>query len=275
MKKALSILMMCLVTSVASAQKQDVFNHVSAGVTVGTPGWGIDVAAPVCDYVSFRTGFTSMPGFKFKPTLNVGDIAAADKNTVGNMEGINYPNEIKVQGKLKFFNWKFLFDVYPFKNSSFHVTVGAYLGNKDLVEITNVEDGALMGINQANAEIDKYNSGQKTGGVLPAKQIKKVGLEIGDHLITPDENGNAEAEIRVNSFKPYVGIGFGRAVPKKNRFNVQGELGVMFWGKPKLYSGDVEITEESVDGNSGKILKTMSKITVFPVLNLRLTYRIF
>lgn len=270
MKKSLSVLVMCLVASIASAQKQDIFNHLSAGVTVGTPGWGIDVAAPVCDYVSFRTGFTTLPSFKYGTDLDIGDLTG-DQSVVGQITSNDYKSNIDVEGKLSFFNWKFLFDIYPFKKSSFHLTVGAYIGTKNLVEVYNTEPGVLSRINEANQNIDAYN--ETPAGIL--SPVKNIGLELGDYLLTPDENGNADAQIRVNSFKPYVGLGFGRAVPKKHRFNVQGEFGVMFWGSPKLYSQDHEITKEDIDGDGGDFLNTLSKISVYPVLNLRFTYRIF
>ena len=274
MKKVLSILLMCVLASTASAQKQDMFNHLSAGVTVGTPGWGIDLATPVCNYVTFRTGFTMLPKFKYSTDLSIDNISSKERQDIQLSNDVQYPTNVDVEGKINFFNWKFLFDIYPFQTSSFHVTVGAYLGSKNVVDVYNTQDGVLSGINDANDAIDRYNSGQTTGAV-PDKQIKNIGLELGDYLLTPDENGNAQAEIRVSSFKPYVGLGFGRAVPKKHKFNVQGELGVMFWGTPKLYSQNREITKDNIGGDGGDFLETMSKITVYPVLNIRFTYRLF
>ena len=53
------------------------------------------------------------------------------------------------------------------------------------------------------------------------------------------------------------------------------ELGCMFWNSPELYCNQDKLTAENVGGDEGGIIKTMSKITVYPVLNFRLCGKIF
>jgi hypothetical protein len=109
-----------------------------------------------------------------------------------------------------------------------------------------------------------------------------------------DAEGNVKAELKVNSFKPYLGIGFGRAVPRK-RIGLQLDLGVQFWGKPELQSNfsyvdrqtgenvtryeaikKNRITNQDKDYQDLKdAVKTIQKIGVYPVLNLRINGRIF
>ena len=113
-----------------------------------------------------------------------------------------------------------------------------------------------------------------------------IGAKIGKYFFTPDpaDKGNVEANIKVKGFRPYVGLGFGRAVPKK-RIGCQFDLGVQFWGKPEIYIPTYNKTAgtyqyEKIDGDkagddAGKVLKTISKISVYPVLNFRLVGRIF
>lgn len=113
-------------------------------------------------------------------------------------------------------------------------------------------------------DITRYNN---------ANPDNMIGYELGDYLLTPDENGNVSAEIKTASFKPYIGLGFGRAVPKK-RIGFMFEAGVQFWGSPKLYCNGDELTEEDFDGEDGGLMKTLSKITVYPVINFRLCGRI-
>lgn len=100
-----------------------------------------------------------------------------------------------------------------------------------------------------------------------------IGYEMGDYLLTPDQNGNISAEIKTASFKPYLGIGVGRAVPKK-RIGFMFEAGVMFWGSPKLYCNGDELTSEDLGSDDGGLMEALSKITVYPVLNFRLCGRI-
>lgn len=68
--------------------------------------------------------------------------------------------------------------------------------------------------------------------------------------------------LKVSNFRPYVGLGFGRAVPKK-RLGVMFELGVQFHGKPDVYTdyGNVNNLLDEVDPDD-TFSKIMDKLTV-------------
>lgn len=246
----LPLAMLCGVLTV-SAQEEDknMFNHLSVGVTAGTPGIGFDVAAPIGNYVQVRAGVAFMPSIKFGTDLDVVEIPS-------DFTG-KYPETVEVEAKVGFTNGKLLFDVFPFKSSSFHITAGAYFGSSAIIKAYNKEDGLLQDIADYNAT----HPGQE------------IGYELGDYLLTPDDKGNISAEIKTASFKPYVGLGFGRAVPKK-RIGFMFEAGVQFWGSPKLYCNGDRLTEEDFNGEDGGLMKTLSKITVYPVINFRICGRI-
>jgi hypothetical protein len=242
--------------SQASAQLDDedygFFNHVSAGVSVGTDGIGFQVAAPMTYHFAVRAGFSFMPRFKYSKSLNLGN----------NDIGAFLTDKVDLEGKLKMSSFSLLFDYYPFTSSSFRVTAGAYIGNGDIVSVTNTNDF----INPSYAGKAGINL-SRSGSTIQEKYV----------LIT-DANGNIQAETKVNGFRPYLGIGFGRAVPRK-RIGVSGDLGVMFWGKPKLYEKqtgrDLEVTKSDLGSDSDKYFDIMSKITVYPVLTIRISGRIF
>ncbi len=235
----------------AGAQEEDknLFNHLAVGVNVGTPGIGFDVAAPVGNYVQVRAGVSFMPSISFGTDLDINDVPQ--------VTGYDIPETVEIEAKVGFTNGKVLFDVFPFKRSSFHVTAGAYFGSSTVIKAYNKEDG-LKGITD-------YNN---------ANPDNRIGYELGDYLLTPDDNGNINAKISTASFKPYVGLGFGRAVPKK-RVGFMFEAGVMFWGSPKLYCNDDRLTSEDLGSDGGDLMKTLSKITVYPVINFRICGRIF
>ena len=176
----------------------------------------------------------------------------------------NIESNIDVEGKVGFTNGKILVDFYPFKRSSFHVTAGAYFGSSKVVKAYNKENGLLL-------DLAKYNNDVEAG-LLPG--MDKVGVELDDYLLEPDDNGNVNAYIKTASFKPYLGIGIGRAVPKK-RIGLMFDAGVQFWGSPKVYCNDHKLTKEDVGGEGGDIMETLSKVKVYPVINLRICGRIF
>lgn len=143
-KRFFILVSLALIAFSANAQEDDdknIFNHLSIGVTGGTPGIGADVAMLVCNYVQVRAGFSVMPKFTFSTDLDVS----------GTPYDLSYvPNEISVEAKTGFTNGKLLFDIYPFKSSGFHITAGAYFGGGSVIKGYNKEDGLLK-------EVADYN----------------------------------------------------------------------------------------------------------------------
>ena len=227
------------------AQAQDkveefgIFDHLSAGLTLGTTGIGIDLAAPVTEYLQVRAGYNLCSGIKYKEDIDYRAKGQPTKKT-------------EVEGKLHLGTAKLLLDVFPFRNTPFHFTTGFYIGTDEIIKAENT------------IPVTAFDKGE--------------GILIGDYIVEFDQDGIAKATIKVNKFRPYVGIGFGRSVPRK-RIGVSGDLGVMFWGKPKLYEKqtgrDLEVTKSDLGSDSDKYFDIMSKITVYPTLTIRICGRIF
>lgn len=250
-----------------------IFNHVGLGVGFGTTGITVDAATVVTPYVGVRAGVDIFPTFKVNTDLDLGRFGYDESvGTAASSFGVNVPSgEIEVQAKPSLTTGHVLFDVYPFpSSSSFRVTLGAYFGADKIVKVYNKEDGSLQDIYNYNRRLGQYS-------VVPAS-AGKIGAELGDYFLEPDADGNVEASIKVNGFRPYVGIGFGRAVPKK-RIGCQFDLGVQFWGKPKVMmkgaNGEEQLTEQNAGSDGGDIIKTISKVSVYPCLSFRLVGRIF
>jgi len=276
--------------STVFAQEDDkmLFNHLSVGVTVGTTGLGFDVATTCTPYLQLRAGVSFLPLFKANEELDLGGTGINEINN-----GINEINsrlashgmeqyqinriatKLDVEGKVGFTNGKILVDFFPFKSTGFpfFITAGAYFGTSGIVSVYNKTDGAFKFINQTNEAVNKYNQIAPSAGQEPFKEVD-IYAELGEYQLRPDNNGNMKAEIKVNGFKPYLGIGFGRPVPKKNRVGFVFELGCQFWGSPKVYCNGQELKPENLDSKSGDIMKKISKISVYPVLNFRLCGRI-
>ena len=292
----------------ASAQEATwVPKNLGVGVGVGTTGIVIDASTTIHNYLGVRFGVNIMPKIKVNKDINLkterankqlsqltGEInelnaklAAAGMETVdlSRYPDGNLPNQMAVQGKFSNTTWHFLIDVYPFgKAHSFHATVGAYFGSSEVITLYNREEGFLKPINAYN---NAYLSATDPNvrSVIEQYGLTMIGADMGDYFVTPNpaQNGNVNAYAKVNGFRPYLGVGFGRAVPK-NRIGCQFDLGVQFWGKPDVFvptynkeTGtyqDEKIDGDRAGGDAGKVLKTISKFSVYPVLNFRLVGRI-
>lgn len=264
MKKTISLFATLLLISVglkaqdSSDSDNYIFTHLGGSISVGTDGIGIDVAAPITPYVSVRAGVSFFPRIKYTK-----DDVKYTRN------GIQGKGEVKA--KLNKIDGKILFDAYPFGlKNSFHVTAGLFMGTSDIVTASFIEDPI-----------------SPIGGGI-AKMIDGAQWSV-----RPDaETGAIDLRLKANSVKPYLGIGFGRAIPKK-RLNVAFDLGVQFHGTPRL-EGYAQATTtsgtkyqwteleaddfdfgESFHDDVEDALKIIHKVKVWPVLNIRLTGRFF
>lgn len=255
--------LICLVLQAQHPWDTNFFNHLSVGVNAGTPGVGADVAMPVCKFIQVRAGFVKMPDFNINASLDVSETQYFDAS--GTLQQLP-EGKLKIQGKPKLANGMIMLDLLPI--SSFHITVGAYFGGGDIIEMYNREDGALSIINEANDQIAQWNAQN------PGNPQKPIGLELGDYLLTPDADGNVRATLSTKKFRPYAGLGFGRAVPRK-RIGFRTDIGCMFWGKPTIKCNGETISASDVGGDEGKIIRAMSKIKIYPCISFRLCGRIF
>ena len=126
---------------------------------------------------------------------------------------------------------------------------------------------------------DIYNP---DGSVLKSKSTP--------YIVEPDEDAMVRATANSNSFKPYLGFGYGgNLLKKRNDWKISFDCGAMFWGgTPNLvvYHGlklsdgtyrDVSLTDdvENINGQVGTYVDLFSAFKVFPVLSLRITKKIF
>lgn len=237
-----------------SSSDGGVFNHLGVGLSVGTGGIGFDVATPVTDFVALRAGVSFWPKAKYSQDIHL-----------NNKDGDFIKSDVNMEAKLNIFDAKLLADIYPINTSSFHITLGAFFGKSKIAEAYNTEQF-----------LKPENWGNK-------------GIKLGtDYRISSDDEGNAHADVNVNGVKPYIGIGFGRAVPRKHRVAVSCDLGVKLWGTPKLGANTKnswgeesyhkftydELTDDD-DQDLKDAMEIASKIKVFPVLNIRICGKIF
>lgn len=243
MKKFIAVSLIAASTLVASAQKPDLFNHLGIGAGVGTTGISIEVATPITSFVQMRAGASFVPGITFNSdascTYNV------PNPSTGAMERHN--GKVNLEGDLGRIQGQIIFNVYPVPKLPFYVAVGAYFGGNKLLKITG--NSPELAAN-SNAE-----------------------AIIGDYKIPADANGNISGGLEVKKFRPYLGIGWGRAIPGR-LLNFACDLGVQFQGKPKLYTDYGEIDESAVEDNNtfNKIAKALK---VYPTLTFRLNFRAF
>lgn len=192
---------------------------------------------------------TKFPLTHVMPNININTSA----DVAGQAQGYNYEGQMDIKGKFSRTTFDVKFDCYPFANAnSFFVTAGFSVGGDKLIEISGHSDD----LQNLYAQGKQYN------------------IEIGDYQIPVDENGNVNGGVKVKNFRPYLGLGFGRLIPKK-RFGARFEIGAQFQGKPVVYADGVGDLQKVIDQDADDdISKFMDWLQVYPVLKLSIRGRI-
>ena len=228
--------------------------------------------------------------------------------------GYDVDDHADMIGKPTINNFKFLVDVFPFRqNKHWHFTAGFYWGPSRFAYAENAIESmqTLCAVGIYNQMYNKAVIGEpliKYEGVsleVPEELNKKfldmgrLGFAVGyfkhdivdnagnvihkageRYIVEPDARGMVTVTAKSNSFKPYLGFGYGgRMIKNRDDWQVSFDCGAMFWGgTPDLYMHDgINLTEdvENISGQVGTYVDLFSSLKVFPVLSFRITKRIF
>lgn len=100
------------------------------------------------------------------------------------------------------------------------------------------------------------------------------------YVMEPDKNSMVKAWAKVNRFKPYLGFGYGgRLIKGNDNWAISFDAGLLFWGgAPDIVTHDgTDLVNdvENVRGRVGDYVDVIKKFKAFPVIDLRITRRIF
>lgn len=232
-----------VIVGCAAAANAQYFDKLGLSAGVGTNGITFEASTRITNFVNMRAGIDIMPGFSFTSdadfTYSYGD------PTLG--QGY-YDGSIDLKGDLGRTQGHVIFNVYPIPKVGFYLAAGAYFGGNKLVKIKGHSDD----LNQA-----LINDGY---------------VVIGDYTIPVDPNGNVSGGLKIKGFRPYLGIGWGRAIPGKLlSFGI--DLGVQFEGTPEVYTdyGEIDLSEIDDDNTFNKIRDALK---VYPTLTFKLNFRV-
>ena len=269
--KKLMMVAVILLTSVGSVMaqsdyKRGIFNHVDLNVGAGTEGISVGVAAPVTNFLEVEAGVNIMPSFKLSGDLDV-DVNTDDLPPVP-VPNVQYPSSATIHAEGSFdrttFNVKA--NLYPFGGGSkFFIAAGLSIGGEKIAEVTGSCD-----------ELRKFsNEYLKNNQTLEQQFRQALSANLGGYNLELDENYNLQGDIRCKNVRPYLGLGFGRLVPK-NRIGMRFELGCQFMGKLKVYQNgnEIDINKALEDAGEDDLSKFVKDLKVYPVLKFSLTGRI-
>ncbi len=310
MKKLISLFAISVLAT-TSLFAQEAFKQLGVSLEVGTTGLGVNFSYPlVSDRLILSAGY-NFPSFSYSKNINVGnehvnqyvgpvsDAVALYKKVAKDFDLVDpftYDVEkitdlsAKVNAKVDFGNFKLMLQYYPTNSSNFFVSAGVFIGSGNFGSLTGDIDPRAWELYKnaitANNEIGKLpqfilnDISDLLHTDLPVKDIEDaITFNVGDQSfrIRPEDNGRIDAQIKVNKVKPYLGLGFGNAIPQNSRCGFQMEIGAYFQSKPTLTS-----SQEIPYDNSAIWQKDLAdtkdivqKFTWYPQLTFRITGRLF
>lgn len=249
MKKLIisGLAMFMSLTSVMAQEETGIGNHLGWGVGFGTEGFNASIATDMTKYAELEFGVNWAPGFARTESGDAFYFKEDNKrHSVGDMD---------IKAKVNRATLDFKGSVYPFAaNENFASDLFVALG----VSFASKEIASLEGTLNTSEGADKQKY-----------------VRAGKYLLPLDGN-KADASARVNSVRPYVGLGYGRLVPKNN-LGFRVELGCQFNGKIKLYKGDSEcelLSKRGIETDTD-MQDVMDLFSIYPVLKVSLRGKFF
>ena len=213
------------------------FQHLDVMVSLGTTGIGVEALTPIGENWRLRGGVTYLPWFSKTMTTDV--YVGKDQshfNDVSELmqqwKGYRMLKQVKMSGMLSMFNAKILVDYFPLDdNKKFRVSAGLFWGPARIANITpdSRYTSTLTTIAAYNQLYDSADPGDPIrswgyAGLYMGQYAQDCHDEVHDvdhvegdtYLMMPDDNGDLSIELRTNSFKPYLGVGYELGFLKKN-----------------------------------------------------------
>lgn len=186
------------------------FNHLDFGITAGTGGFGFDFSSPVSKWARIRVGGEFRPLKHYNPSFGM-EVAENLSKTISSerfdklasmMEeftGYKPSDKIKMEGDLGLNQFKFLVDVYPFKNNKhWHFTAGFYYGTNMLIEAKNSAE-SMNTLTAVSIYNNMYRRALANKNPISTSSIDASGIKMDSYIdklrrwgsVLNDSKGNA------------------------------------------------------------------------------------
>lgn len=222
-------------------------SNFGVSVNAGLSGVGATASVALHPNLNLRVGYD---GTMLSHKLTASDYIDLELDLE---EGIPEP-DVTLKGKLKGQGFYMLLDYNPFQDGfgAFHVTAGFYAGSGRLVQFDGQFDKQWIAANNINPRED-------------------LAIDIEDIKLFANPDGSFEAYVKSFAVKPYLGVGWGNAIPK-GRVGFRFDFGLLFQGKPSLDSPNMIGTLSQYEKDDW--YKIFRKVVVWPQMSFQLTVRI-
>lgn len=255
MKRMLTLCLALLVAVGAVAQKHEMperkaFSNLGVAVSASTTGIGVTLATPIARHFSLRAGYTFSP-YSYDYTYDEFDPISVYGQSVP-VPDLDLTADLNLNAGHVMVDW------VPFKKGKgvFFITGGLILGDGKIIKVHGQFD-------MSDPNIKKI----KDAGLM-----HELEFEVGEDIIRVNDDGSADAALKVKGLRPYLGLGWGRSIPK-HRLGFRFELGAIFQGTPEVSSSNIVLNTKSDELSDFNEL--LNNLSIYPQLSFQLTYRLF
>ena len=164
---------------------------------------------------------------------------------------------------------------------------GIDIGEYNILSIPKNKTATDIAANQSNIQLLADVSLTKKGGIRltvggtymiktewSAKLRYREEIAISSIVVTAQDMGYFKTIYTTKSpISPYIGLGLGRLVPKR-RINVSADLGTYYRGSPVIKIDATGLLKRNVE-NEGALNRNLAPYKWYPVINMRLAYRLY
>ena len=249
--------------------------RLSAGVELSSTGVGLEAATTLNPHFAVRGGISLFPiHYKVNPfeismessmetrmTTAMSNSATRDAlQKAGLPTSLTDVNKnMDVTASLGLVNGKLLVDIYPSKHFAFHFTGGLYVGKERLINI----DGKMKQMTRVLGVIEEKGT----------NLWSDIYADNENYQLTARDLTNINAAFAINKVKPYLGLGFGRAIPKR-RVGTSFEIGAFYQGPPKTKSDNANV-QKMIDYELADTADLLKYVSWWPVVSFKLNIALF
>lgn len=226
------------------------FKHFTVATGLTTLGFNLEVATPLSSHFLLKGGFNTYRYTTQSHRFNLDDPYGALQEAFG--QRVAYDMNAKMQN----IHANLVVDYYPFKGGILYLSGGFYLGKTKLTA-----RGTIVNRDGSPAQLQPPYS-------WPELEFNGQKLDI--------TNGRLDAELTLgNTIKPYIGLGLGRAVPKR-RIGIKVELGLLYAGEYTLKQNGVDLGPIETRADNFEEADTYIRwFKYYPMAKFQLQYRLF
>jgi hypothetical protein len=204
------------VTTMPWAKARQSYQPFNLGAEVGTTGYGGTAGWRIANHFGVMGGMDYL-SYTLNRTIN----------------DVPYSAHLRLQSEYAALN------LYPWRNSSFRLSLGAY-----------------------------FNQNRLTGTAVSTGSLNVNGYSV-------PSGDTVRLEYKQQPVDPYASIGGNLYFDKARHFSLGAEIGAFYLGNPKVHistSPSGVVPQSDLDANQQKLAHDLKKIPVWPIIKLSLNY---